>query len=636
METNFPNSVIYVANHDGGSTDPFDTNETEARAGWYGVTGVPTVWIDGKYNNVGGGNGCNAEYNLYLADYNQRMNETSGVSPVDITGFFTVGQSAGTLQATFHLVDQTNLGSVQGTLFIYEDDITWCCGYGNINQWDDITRVIYSEPVTLAHQGDTATIIRNVNFDSGWNPANMHAVAILQQTSNPKTIIQAARLTYVVDFALNMPKHIASVPGGNGSATYTSILQNVSNRSDVLSLSVDQAMGWPTDFQIAGDPNWYTSHNVTLAAGANVGVTVRVQTDATKRIGTGTFSITSANSGRTEPCVLRLFNHSYAIMLVDNDNNQTWGTGGPTCETPFVNALNNLGYLYDNWDAAGDHTGVTPALNEMAGFDVVVWETGYYTASPVNTADIQNLEAYLNLGGHLYMDSMDLFAVQGLPADFLSNYLGIASYTYRNKAHTDTGVSGDPITDGMVLPLTWFSGDQPNRVSALTPTADANAILISETNHPNAVRHATSTFRVVYNSIIENAISDSNPDPNNNQTLIGRIIQWLVFQPSDAVPPVSGAGAARILAASPNPFSNGTELRFSLGSAAAGSNVRLSLVDASGRVVRTLVNGSLPAGAHTISWDGRDDRGRAVGAGVFFARLQSADGSSSQKLVLMK
>ena len=120
----------------------------------------------------------------------------------------------------------------------------------------------------------------------------------------------------------------------------------------------------------------------------------------------------------------------------------------------------------------------------MAGFDVVVWDTGYYTASPVNTADIQNLEAYLNLGGHLYMDSMDLFAVQGLPADFLSNYLGIASYPYRNKAHTDTGVSGDPLTDGMVLPLTWSERARRWRASILRwrsrpamPTASTSAAM---------------------------------------------------------------------------------------------------------------------------------------------------------------
>lgn len=602
------------------------------------MSGVPTVIIDGKYAEVGGGNGCEAEYNLYLNDYNRRMTETNGTSPVDISGYFAVGQNSGSLQATFTLLDATDLGIVQGTFFVYEDSISWCCGAGGVSQWSEITRVIHSAPVTLTHAGDTAVLTRDITFGSGWNPANLHAVAILQQTGGAKTIVQAARLTSVVDFALDMPKRLASVPHGYGMAEYSAVLQNVGNSPDVLSLSVDQAMEWPTDFQVSGDPNWYTDHAIPLAPGADIGVTVRVRTDGDKRIGAGTFSVQSARSGRTDPCALRLFNGSPAIILVDNDNGNIWPTSPPVpCETPFINSLNSLGYLFDHWDTAGGHAGARPAAADLSGYDLMIWETGTFTSAPISSGDALNIEAYLDAGGRLYLDSMDLAGVYRLlPEGFSANYLGVASYAYRTRAHTDTGVPGDPITDGMVLPLNWFSGDQPDRVSTINPMPGARAILYSETNNPNALRYARSSFRVVFSSVIENAISDSAPPPNNEVSLLGQILAWLLQQDQTAVPAPPGVGVTRILAADPNPFSLRVTLRFRLSATAASAPVRLSLVDASGRLVRTLAEGRLPEGPHAVVWDGRDEAGRSAASGVYFARLASRDGLDNRKLVRMK
>ena len=68
----------------------------------------------------------------------------------------------------------------------------------------------------------------------------------------------------------------------------------------------------------------------------------------------------------------------------------------------------------------------------------------------------------------------------------------------------------------------------------------------------------------------------------------------------------------------PNPFNPSTTLRFTL---AYDANVDLSVFDTLGQRVRTLETGSLRAGTHSVSWDGRDDGGRGVASGVYFARL---------------
>jgi len=73
---------------------------------------------------------------------------------------------------------------------------------------------------------------------------------------------------------------------------------------------------------------------------------------------------------------------------------------------------------------------------------------------------------------------------------------------------------------------------------------------------------------------------------------------------------------------SPNPFGpNGdTVLRFVLPRA---GDARLEVFDAMGRRVRAVFTGRMPAGPGTAMWDGRDDNGREVGAGLYFYRLSA-------------
>ncbi|MCC6653357.1 MAG: hypothetical protein IT348_19555 [Candidatus Eisenbacteria bacterium] len=79
-----------------------------------------------------------------------------------------------------------------------------------------------------------------------------------------------------------------------------------------------------------------------------------------------------------------------------------------------------------------------------------------------------------------------------------------------------------------------------------------------------------------------------------------------------------------------NPARGPAALRFGLSSA---GRVSLALYDAGGRRVRTLVSGSLEAGEHAIRWDGRDDGGRPVAAGLYFAKLESPGFAATRRIV---
>ncbi len=83
----------------------------------------------------------------------------------------------------------------------------------------------------------------------------------------------------------------------------------------------------------------------------------------------------------------------------------------------------------------------------------------------------------------------------------------------------------------------------------------------------------------------------------------------------------------------PNPFNPSTTISFSL---AERRETSLVVYDALGRTVRTLANGPLPAGKHTIRWDGRDDTGRMVSSGVYICRMRAGAFEKSIKMTFMR
>jgi len=91
--------------------------------------------------------------------------------------------------------------------------------------------------------------------------------------------------------------------------------------------------------------------------------------------------------------------------------------------------------------------------------------------------------------------------------------------------------------------------------------------------------------------------------------------------------------AETTLSAGPNPFNPATTLRFALASA---TNVRLEIFNVRGERVTTLVQGTLPAGAHAIRWLGRSDAGVAAASGVYFARLRAGALQRHVKLLLVQ
>ncbi|MBD3235870.1 MAG: T9SS type A sorting domain-containing protein [Candidatus Eisenbacteria bacterium] len=83
----------------------------------------------------------------------------------------------------------------------------------------------------------------------------------------------------------------------------------------------------------------------------------------------------------------------------------------------------------------------------------------------------------------------------------------------------------------------------------------------------------------------------------------------------------------------PNPFGNQTMISYRL---PARSDVRLEIFDPSGRLLRTLQDGSVDAGSYVVTWDGRDARGVALGSGVYFYQFRADGIDVTRKLILTR
>jgi len=83
----------------------------------------------------------------------------------------------------------------------------------------------------------------------------------------------------------------------------------------------------------------------------------------------------------------------------------------------------------------------------------------------------------------------------------------------------------------------------------------------------------------------------------------------------------------------PNPFNPTTTIEYRMSESA---QVTLRVYNMLGQVVKTLVDGVMPAGTHRVEWNATDDAGTTVSTGVYMYRMETSSGAASRTLVLMK
>jgi hypothetical protein len=83
----------------------------------------------------------------------------------------------------------------------------------------------------------------------------------------------------------------------------------------------------------------------------------------------------------------------------------------------------------------------------------------------------------------------------------------------------------------------------------------------------------------------------------------------------------------------PNPFNPETYIEYTL---PADCQVTLAVYNILGQKVKTLINEHQSAGLKSVRWDGKDDSGNQVSAGVYFYSIKADNFTQTKKMILLK
>ncbi len=121
---------------------------------------------------------------------------------------------------------------------------------------------------------------------------------------------------------------------------------------------------------------------------------------------------------------------------------------------------------------------------------------------------------------------------------------------------------------------------------------------------------------------------------NHDQKRSGNadLLDWVVEVDDETPLP---AGTQRLDANYPNPFNPVTRISFQLGGE-TDQRVRLAIFDVQGRLQRLLLDETLAPGSYQRSWDGRNEAGKSMASGLYFAKLQVEGRVETRKMTLLK
>jgi len=187
-------SVVPIAYHASNSGDPYYTAEAAARLSYYGITGYPTVVLDGS-NKIVGGLHTGTMYPTYLNYFRTRMGVSS---PLTIALSITYDTTARTGTLTIK-VKNTSASSVSGQLHSVLTESHIYHPWQGMDSLHYVERAMLpgssGEAVTIA-AGDSLTKTRDFTVASGWVASHCDFVVFVQNTSS-KEMFQGARIAII-------------------------------------------------------------------------------------------------------------------------------------------------------------------------------------------------------------------------------------------------------------------------------------------------------------------------------------------------------------------------------------------------------------------------------------------------------
>ncbi len=322
---------------------------------------------------------------------------------------------------------------------------------------------------------------------------------------------------------------------------------------------------------------------------------------------TGYFQSTSINFGGI---VLTNANPPFQDVFVtkyDSSGNVLWAksAGGNSSDSPssIIIDINGNAYLTGSFQSPTITFGST-TLTNAGGYDIFV--TKYDSSGSIVWANSSGNIAN-DFSSSISCDNSGSIFVTG---SFQSSTISFGSTTLTNAGSSDIFIVKYDIS-GNALWAESLGGLTLDGISRISATSNGNLFL-------------TGGFQSVTMALGSITLTNANNAGSTYDMFVGKL---------DYVTGINESSNFINENIFPNPVSKSTIISFSLSQA---ERVSVKIFDMTGRLVKTLANAEMNEGNHQLEWNATDEKGNAVGAGIYFLKVDARDFSETKKLSVMK
>jgi len=618
MQTDYSNEDLVVLYYH--LNDPYSTSETQARGTYYNVGGTPEVNWDSVSEVVGA---TPTVRTVYDPIYATRKPDPTPVV-INTRGFVKDDPDTSWIEATFKAVEPVSYGTLRAQFMVYEN-------IGATYPWT-VRDVLPTEDVTLTAAGDSVTVRREFVVSPSWNHANVWVATFIEKTVAPRLIVNAQNMRAPYGVGMTPESYAAEIPL-LGTARYFVNVKNTGAMPDSITFSITPEfpgeVGPYEWIALYCDPDyicWMGPHTYYFGAGEVKRFSVEIYDyiGTVSGLGLVTLNVVSkGNPALTAGSTFAAFVNEPSILIVDDD-------GGAAYQTHLQQAVLDNGYTPLIWNTT---TKGRPPQLLLDDFWSVFWTTANTDGSSIKATDEAAMAGYLDGGGNLCLTSMGFLSSRAAATAFTEDYLHITSWTNNTGGFTMAGVTSDAISDSMSLGLVG-GPFTPSGSETVVLESPADGIFSASGVGVKALKAAEEEHHVVFLSFPFEDVKTAEADPNNQKTLMYRILHWFGPIPTGVDGDAQSLTRLSLGQNFPNPFNPKTTLAFTV--PADAGRVTLTIHNVNGQVVRTLVDGELGAGPHSVLWEGTDGDGHALASGVYFARLSAGGQTRTAKMALLK
>ncbi len=227
----------------------------------------------------------------------------------------------------------------------------------------------------------------------------------------------------------------------------------------------------------------------------------------------------------------------------------------------------------------------------------------------------------------------DSVGILSILYNFLSDSLFL-NYDPQFETGNNNCLDGFEVVDGYTVDMTAYSGVLNSNGNVLNDAEIYNVMTHGQQN--NGGKSAFLSFDpIALNTMYLSYYWIGAADYALGQASLSPLVQAYenLFGMRTVGDNNTNSGSFSLKGNYPNPFNPVTNIQFELH---RNTHVEITIYDVLGREVKKLVSGELVSGYHKAIWNGTNDHGKRVSAGVYLYQIRAGDFVQTKKMVLLK